>query len=201
MSIRDIRTSSTEPGLSKAEIGLIKLLELLSNGTKAKINVTGTQLKLIPGIIHNGDGLDLEFECPNERSISYYLECIIPICLFGKVPLTLTLRGVTNNEIDPSIDSIKEVLLPFLSKFGVEGAYLKINKRGLFDKSSGEVVLFLPNLKELQSVDFIDPGKVKRIRGVVYSCKTNPVLSNSIVSGLRNVFNDYIPDVWIHLDP
>ena len=176
VSIRDIRTSSTEPGLSKAEIGLIKLLELLSNGTKAKINVTGTQLKLIPGIIHNGDGLDLEFECPNERSISYYLECIIPICLFGKVPLTLTLRGVTNNEIDPSIDSIKEVLLPFLSKFGVEGAYLKINKRGLFDKSSGEVVLFLPNLKELQSVDFIDPGKVKRIRGVVYSCKTNPVL-------------------------
>ena len=126
--MKDIRPESTEPGLSNSEIGLIKLLELITNGTKVNINVTGTRFSFMPGIIHNGDGIDLEFECPKERAISYYLELIIPVCIFGKVPLSLTLRGVTNNELDPSIDSIKEILLPFLSKFGVEEASLKVNK-------------------------------------------------------------------------
>lgn len=53
------------------------------------------------------------------------------MCIFGKGPLSITLRGVTNNELDPSVDIVKEIMLPFLSKFGVEGAILKINKRGL----------------------------------------------------------------------
>jgi len=34
----------------------------------------------------------------------------------------------------------------------------------------------------------------------VYSNKVNPMLANNIVSGIWNVFNDYIPDVWIHVD-
>lgn len=58
----------------------------------------------------------------------------------------------------------------------------------------------MPIVKEISSVDFIDPGKIKRIWGVVYSCKINPNLCNSVVNGIRNILNDYLPDVWIHLD-
>ena len=61
--------------------------------------------------------------------------------------------------------------------------------------------MHLPIIKSIPCIDFINSGKFKRVRGVVYTCKTNPILANSLVSGLRNVFNDYIPDVWIHVDP
>jgi len=99
-----------------------------------------------------------------------------------------------------SVDTIKDVYLPFLARFGAEGASLDVKKRGLAPSGGGEVLLNLPIVKEINHIDFIDVGKVKRIRGVVYSCKINPNLCNSVVNGMRNILNDYIPDVWIHLD-
>jgi len=61
------------------------------------------------------------------------------VCIFGKVPLTLNLKGVTNNDLDVSVDTLKEVLIPFLSKFGVEDASIKILKRGIHPLGGGEV--------------------------------------------------------------
>ena len=113
--IKEIRPTHTEPGLSPSEISFLKLIELLTNGSKIDINITGTRLGFFPGIIHNGDGIDLEFECSNERSLSFYLEGILPICILGKSPLTLLLKGVTNDKIDVSVDTIKDVFLPFLT--------------------------------------------------------------------------------------
>lgn len=124
MSISSIRPESTEPGLSPSEISFLKLIELLTNGTKVNINITGTKLTFYPGIITNGDGLDLEFDCSEERALAFYLEGILPLSILGKSPLTLTLRGVTNDTIDVSIDTIKDVYLPILAKFGIEGASL-----------------------------------------------------------------------------
>lgn len=46
----------------------------------------------------------------------------------------------------------------------------------------------------------IDEGKIKRIRGWVTSAKVSPQLTTRVVDKLREVFNDYIPDVWIHTD-
>jgi len=46
----------------------------------------------------------------------------------------------------------------------------------------------------------IEEGKVKRVRGLVTSAKVSPQLTTRVVDELRKVFNDYIPDVWIHTD-
>lgn len=54
--------------------------------------------------------------------------------------------------------------------------------------------------KRLESVSMTDEGKVKRIRGYVTSAKVSPQLTTRVVDKLREVFNDYIPDVWIHTD-
>lgn len=52
--------------------------------------------------------------------------------VFCKVPLNVTLRGVTNNNIDPSVDHISDAFLPVLKKFILEDEDLqiKILKRG-----------------------------------------------------------------------
>ena len=54
--------------------------------------------------------------------------------------------------------------------------------------------------KELESISLIDEGKVKRVRGLVTSAKVSPQLTTRVVDKLREIFNDYIPDVWIHTD-
>jgi len=54
--------------------------------------------------------------------------------------------------------------------------------------------------KVLQSISLSDEGKVKRVRGLLTSAKVSPQLTTRVVDKLRGIFNDYIPDVWIHTD-
>lgn len=54
--------------------------------------------------------------------------------------------------------------------------------------------------KKLESVSLVDEGKVKRIRGLLTSAKVSPQLTTRVVDKVREVLNDYIPDVWIHTD-
>lgn len=55
-------------------------------------------------------------------------------------------------------------------------------------------------MKKIESVSLIDEGKIKRVRGWVTSAKVSPQLTTRVIDKLREVFNDYIPDVWIHTD-
>ena len=86
------------------------------------------------------------------RSIGYFLEPILAIAPFCKKPLALTLRGVTNDRTDPSIDLIRLSSLPVLKRFLIvdDGLELKIVKRGAPPKGGGEVLFCCPLRKQLR---------------------------------------------------
>jgi len=98
--IKEIRSDATNPGLLAYEIDLLKLLEKITNGTTSVINKTGTKLNFKPGIIDCADGLQVEHECSLERSITYYLEVVSVIAIFGKTDLWLELTGNTDDHLD-----------------------------------------------------------------------------------------------------
>lgn len=77
---------------------------------------------------------------------------------------------------------------------------LKVKRRGFAPLGGGEVHVRQMWSKKLESVSLIDEGKIKRVRGWVTSAKVSPQLTTRVVDKLREVFNDYIPDVWIHTD-
>ena len=54
--------------------------------------------------------------------------------------------------------------------------------------------------RKLDGVNLTEEGKIKRVRGWVTSAKVSPQLTTRVVDKVREVFNDYIPDVWIHTD-
>lgn len=62
----------------------------------------------------------------------YYLEALCMLGFFCKQPLNITLRGVTNNNIDPSVDLLNTSLLQTMRRFVIddEGLSIKISKRG-----------------------------------------------------------------------
>jgi RNA 3'-terminal phosphate cyclase-like protein len=91
-------------------------------------------------------------------------------------------------------------LIPILKHFGVDQPSIEVKKRGLYPNGGGHISVYIPYIRELESVSLTDEGKVKRIRGVAYSCNVNPTLATRMIDSIRNVFNDYIPDVWVHCD-
>ena len=78
----------------------------MTSGTKAFIGPKGKSLRFYPGIITNNNEMPIEFDCGTSRNISYFVESILPIALFGRANLRVTFYGITNDEVDLSIESL-----------------------------------------------------------------------------------------------
>ncbi|KAG6918142.1 hypothetical protein DXG01_016331 [Tephrocybe rancida] len=198
VKIDKIRPEDKNPGLRDFEISLLRLLEKVTNGTVIEISVTGTAILLKPGIILGGA---LTHDCPLSRAIGYYLEPIIMLAPFSKTPLQLTLRGITTDENDLSVDLLRTVTLPHLQLFGIsDGLELRIKKRGAAPEGGGEVQFLCPIVKQVKTLNFVEPGKIKRIRGVAHAVRVNPQFSNRMIESSRSILNRYIPDIYLYSD-
>jgi RNA 3'-terminal phosphate cyclase-like protein len=198
--IDDIRAQDQSPGLRDYEASLLRLLEKVTNGCIIEINETGTSLRYKPGFVVGGPGL--EHDCGASRGVGYFLEPLALLALFGRKPLHITLRGITNGGDDPGVDVWRTVTVPLLraASGAADGFELKIARRGAPPGGGGEVVLRLPVVKSLPPVSMVDEGMVRRVRGVAHSMRVSPQASNRMVDGARGVLNPLLADVFVFTD-
>ncbi|KAG6874237.1 hypothetical protein C0995_003783 [Termitomyces sp. Mi166 len=183
VKIDKIRSEDKNPGLRDFEVSLLRLLEKVTNGTVIEISVTGTAILLKPGVILGGA---LTHDCPLSRSIGYYLEPIIMLAPFCKTPLQLILRGITTDENDLSVDLLRTVTLPHLQLFGIsDGLELRIKKRGAPPEGGGEIQFLCPIVKQVKTLNFVEPGKIKRIRGIASPGYALSLLAESTTSAIH----------------
>lgn len=198
VKIDKIRSDDKNPGLRDYEISLLRLLEKLTNGTVIEISVTGTAVLLKPGIIFGGP---ITHDCPLSRSIGYFLEPVIMLAPFAKKPMQLTIRGITTDDNDLSVDLFRTVTLPHLQLFGIsDGLELRIKKRGASPEGGGEVQFLSPIVKQVKTLNFVEPGKIKRVRGIAHAVRVNPQFSNRMIEAARSILNRYIPDIYLYSD-
>jgi len=167
------------------------------------------------GLSGNGDGIDngnssTLLPTSNCASVGWFLEGILPLAPFGKNPLHLTLEGITDGtcDMDPSPDYIATSILPLFLRFGI-GAdaddgpppSIRVTKRGAAPLGGGEVVFTCPIVKEIGvPIELTDPGKVKRVRGTVVSCRIPPSSAARTAHAAKGLLHRLLPDVWIHTD-
>ncbi|KAI5121665.1 hypothetical protein M0805_002741 [Coniferiporia weirii] len=196
--IDKIRPDDKNPGLRDFEASLLRLLEKVTNGTVIEISYTGTSVLLKPGVITGGN---VTHDCPLTRAVGYFLEPLIMIAPFAKKPLHLTLRGITTDDRDLSVDLVRTVTLPHLQLFGIsDGLELRIKKRGAPPLGGGEVQFLCPVIKQAKTLNFVEPGKIKRIRGIAHAVRVSPQFSNRMIDASRSVLNRYIPDIYLYSD-
>ena len=201
IEITNIRDDDINPGLSKYEISFLKLISEITNGTVIDINKTGTILKFTPGTITNNYGDEFTFQCDKSRAVTYYAEGLIPIAMFGKESLVVNLEGITNNNIDNSVDSFKGSTCALIQKLVVgDTVIFDIKKRGMFPNGCGCVKFKCPIITNLAPFDWTNEGKVKRVRGIAFTSKISSSFANRMVNKARGVLNNFLPDVWISTD-
>jgi RNA 3'-terminal phosphate cyclase-like protein len=100
--------------------------------------------------------------CHLDRSLNYYLDALIPLAPFCKKAFDISLQGITSG-----CDVTRTVTLPHLHYFGItEGLELQIKKRGSAPLGGGQVIFKCPVVRQLKTLQFMDKGKIKRLRGV-----------------------------------
>lgn len=127
----DIRYGEPNPGLAEYEVTLLKLIDQVTNGSKIQIEEKGKSVKFYPGVVTNNHGNELTFDCGTFRSMTYFMEPLVQIAIFGKANLNCVMKGITNDELDPTVDTFSNCTLRTLKEFGVDGQLdLKVYKRG-----------------------------------------------------------------------
>lgn len=194
--IDDIRPD--QDGLKDYELNLLELVQKLTSGTR--ISKSNSRLQIQPGTIVGGE---FSHVCDNQRAISYYLEVLLSIAPFCKRPLKATLEGVTNDQIDPNIDALKASAVPILKRFigDVDGKVdIKIEARGFMPEGGGRVTLTCPLVRQLQPIQLVDSGKIKRIRGTAVAARVSPQMANRMIDTSKGMLLQFLPDVYIYSD-
>lgn len=187
------------PGLQDFEANFLRLIEKLCDGCKVEINETGTSMRFKPGIVTGGS--NILHDCGSTRSIGWFIEGILPLIIFGKLPwTTLLLTGITNDPLDMSVDTLRTVTLPLLKNFGIGEAVLNVQKRGCFPKGGGQIELRVPMCRELLPINITDEGIIARVRGTAFCAKVSPSIITRVIDSARGVMNAYLPDVYINAD-
>lgn len=213
--IRNIRNDDIEGGsigLQNHEASFLRLIDKLTNGSIIEINNTGTQLRFKPGVII---GNTITHECPKERSVSWFLEGILPLLPFGKEAADITLTGITEGlcEQDASVDYWKANLPNVLERFGISSSKKNDPHTDFMDDantysmqilnrssdSNGRIRIQVPIVRSsLSPINWTDAGKIKRIRGTILSSHASTMAR--VAYATKGILQQLIPDVWIHTE-
>ena len=218
--ISQIRAAShTAPGLAPHEVSFLRLLESLTNGSHIEFSYTGTTVLYKPGLItgsaagHGASGGVIRHELPaeNGRGVSWFL---VPLCLlapFSKAQVNVLFTGpgvITSSTEhgDISVDTVRTAILPAFKAFGIErNLELRILKRSNAGKDGkgggGEVQLVFGHQVRLpKTVHLLNPGRVKRVRGVAYATGVAGANNARLIEAARGVLNEFVPDTYIFSD-
>lgn len=218
--VSQIRPSShTNPGLAPHEISFLRLLEAVTNGSNIEISYTGTTLLYRPGLITGsapGSGASggvIRHELPAgcTRGVSYFL---VPLCLlapFSKAPVNVLFTGpgvVTSATPagDMSADSVRTAILPLYAAFGIQNKLeLRILRRSNLGPGgkggAGEVQLvFGHQIRLPKTIHSINPGRVKKVRGVAYCTGVSASNNARMIEAARGVLNPLVRDTYIFSD-
>ncbi|KAL8774717.1 MAG: hypothetical protein Q9209_000656 [Squamulea sp. 1 TL-2023] len=218
--ISQIRPSSPSSlGVAPHEVSLLRLLEAVTNGSTIEVSMTGTTVNYRPGLITgsvpgqgaNGGVIRHEVPATCTRGVSYLL---IPLCLlapFSKAPVNVLFSGpgvITSATPagDISVDSVRTAILPLYAKFGIfkdiELRILRRSNSGPRGKGgAGEVQLVFGHQVRLpNTLHLLNPGRIKRIRGVAY-CTGVPASNNArMIEAARGILNPMGADTYVFSD-
>lgn len=218
--ISQIRPSSpTNPGLADYEVSFLRLLEAVTNGSVIEISYTGTILVYRPGLItgsvvgpgSSGGVVRHELPAGCTRGISYFL---LPLCLlapFSKSPINVLFTGpgvITSATAsgDMSADSVRTAILPLYEQFGIfNNIEVRVLRRASLGRDglggNGEVQLSFGHQVRLpKTVHLLNPGRVKRIRGVAYCIGVSGSNNARMINAAREVLNPVVSDTYIFSD-
>ena len=81
-----------------------------------------------------------------------------------------------------------------------DGLELKVQRRGSAPGGGGQVLFRCPIRRSLRAQQFLDQGKIKRIRGVAWATRVSPAVANRMIESAKGVLLKFIPDVYIYAD-
>jgi RNA 3'-terminal phosphate cyclase (ATP) len=160
--VKNIRGKRPNPGLRAQHMTAIMAVAALSDAEARGLKIGSTDLYFRPRKKMSGS---FKFDVGTAGSISLVLQALMPASAFSSGETTFEITGGTDVRWSPTIDYVRYVVLPNLSRLGYLGE-LKLIQRGHYPKGGGRVSMIVHPCKGLMSLQVMERPKVKRVRGI-----------------------------------
>ena len=174
----DIRAfEEKKKGLRPHQDAAIGLAQAISG---ASVNYDRTSIKFIPGPIRSGE---FSAEVDGAGPISSVLQAALLPAIFAPGPVVLNVSGGTDVLYRPNLGYVEKVLLPYYRKFA--DISLKIDRRGIFPRGNGRVILKIEGQRMPSKPILIQPSTTPTTHlQVVGSAPNWDAILGSIQAGL-----------------
>jgi RNA 3'-phosphate cyclase len=161
--ITNIRQNRPQPGLKPQHLEAVFTAGKLCNAKIQGATLGSKELWFVPQEIRGGN---VEAVIETAGSIPMLFSACLPICLFAQNPVRVHVaKGGTDTIHAPTINYLKNVLLPALKRMGVE-AEISVQKYGYYPKGMGEATMTVKPTQRLKSFQLETFGKIEEIKGV-----------------------------------
>ncbi len=161
--VKNIRAKRKKPGLAAQHLTGVKAVAQLCNAKVKNADIGSTNLYFEPGKIETKH---LKIDVGTAGSIPLVLQALMPALTKLEKSIEIEIKGGTDVKMAPSIDYVDNGLLKLLKKMDFN-ASLDIIRRGFYPKGGGIVKFKTEPMKmKLKKYDFIDGGKVLKIKGI-----------------------------------
>ncbi len=163
LHITNIRQNRPQSGLKHQHLQAVLTAAKLCNGTLKGASLGSRELTFNPKEIVGGN---IEAIIETAGSIPMLLLATLPICLFAQKPVQLHVaKGGTDTTHAPTINYLRNVLLPALKPMGVE-AEITIQRFGYYPKGMGEATMTVKPNHVLKPLALDTFGHLERVMGV-----------------------------------
>ncbi len=159
----NIRKRRSQPGLRPQHLEAVLTAAKLCDAEVQGATLNSQELWFRPRRIAGGR---IEAAIGTAGSIPMLLLTLLPICAYANKTVHVhVIKGGTDVRHAPTINYLKQVLLPTLGRMGLQSS-LQVHRYGYYPKGMGEVTLTVHPRRPLASLKLEAFGKVKTLRGV-----------------------------------
>lgn len=98
----------------------------------------------------------------------------------------------------PPVDYVQKVLLPILTRFGIN-VELNIIRRGYYPKGGGEIVVRVNPVRVLQAVELVERGDILSVTVFSYAAGNLPLkVAEECSSHASKIITNVLPNVKIN---
>ncbi|MEM5802112.1 MAG: RNA 3'-terminal phosphate cyclase [Candidatus Aenigmatarchaeota archaeon] len=168
VKVINIRKGRPRPGLMAQHATGIKIASEFCNAHVKGLKVGSLEVEFSPKKHHFENKKFINIGTAG--SIALLLQTLSPLLIFADKEVELEIKGGTFGLGAPTIEYLKYIAFPILSKLGLKEPEIEIKQQGGYPKGGGLVKIKFFPVEKLSSVKLIERGKVKKIKGISLAC-------------------------------
>ncbi len=184
--VKNIRARRPNPGLRAQHITGIKAVAALSDAETRGLELGSTDLFFTPRGKMSGS---FKFDVGTAGSISLVLQALMPAAAFSSGGAEFEITGGTDVRWSPTIDYVRFVVLPILSRLGYL-AELKLLRRGHYPKGGGRASMRVEPCGGLRPLLLTERSAIKEVRGISHSVRLPSHIAQRQASAAQDVLRN-----------